>query len=97
MLSFGLSIAIVEKGNDFPIKYWKIRLQKILGLIHWKLPQMLLCTTCTSFWATLISDIVLFLLNFFIMGQFYWFWPFSGFITLGITWFIIEFLNAIDR
>jgi hypothetical protein len=97
MLAFGISIALVEKGKDFPIRYWRIILQLLLSKIHWKMPQMLFCTTCTSFWASLISDIVMCILNFLIFGTFYFFWPFSGFIVLGITWFSIEFLNAIDR
>jgi len=96
MMAFGIAVAFVEKGNDFPIRPWRIRTQLVLSKIHWKMPQMLFCTTCTSFWAALIADIVMFITNWVLFGTFYFFWPFSGFIVLGLTWFSIEFLNALD-
>ena len=96
MLAFGIAIAVVEKGSDFPIRPWRIRVQSLLSKVHWKLPQMLFCTTCTSFWAALIADIVMCIINWVLFGTFYFFWPFSGFIVLGLTWFSIEFLNALD-
>jgi hypothetical protein len=91
-----MSILLVEKGKDFPIRYGRIRIQFILSKIHWKLPQMLFCTTCTSFWASLISDCVLFIIAS-MFGYFYFFWPFSGAITSGIMWTIMEYINAIDK
>lgn len=93
IVGYGLAVALVEKGNDFPIRTWRIRLQYLLSFIHWKMPQMLYCTTCTSFWTTLIIDIILCIIS----GGAYFFWPLSGFAALGITWTIIEFLNAIDH
>lgn len=96
MLAFGISIAAVEKGKDFPIKKWRIRLQYLLSKVHYKMPQMLYCTTCTSFWASLISDIVVSIICLMVTGTFYFFWPFSGFIAMGITWYVIEHLNAQD-
>ena len=96
MLSFGIAVALVEKGDDFPILFWKLKLKGILSKIHPRLPEMLDCTTCTSFWAALIADIVVCILNLVLFGTFYFFWPFSGFIVLGLTWFSIEFLNALD-
>lgn len=96
MLAFGISIALVEKGDDFPIQYWKEKIKPLLNKIHPRFPEMLDCTTCTSFWAALISDIVICIMNLVLFGTFYFFWPFSGFIILGLTWFSIEFLNAID-
>jgi len=95
MVSFGMAVAIVEKSNTWPIRRHRIRLQLLLRKIHWKLPQMLFCTTCTSFHTSLISDIIIGLIAY-SHGIFYFFWPFSGFITCGITWFIVEFLNALD-
>jgi len=92
-LGYGMAILLVEKGKDFPIRPWRIRLQLLLRKIHWKLPQMLYCTTCTSFWATLIADIVLYIVS----GGTYFFWPFSGIITAGIMWTIIEILNSKDN
>ena len=96
MLAFGIAVALVEKGDDFPIKPWKMKLQSMLGKVHPRLSEMLDCTTCTSFWAALIADIVLCITNLVLFGTFYFFWPFSGFIVLGLTWFSIEFLNALD-
>ena len=97
MLSFGISILLVEKGKDFPIKKWRIRIQLLLRKIHYKVPQMLFCTTCTSFWASFFSDIVVGVIAFFLFGIPYFFWSFSGIITAGIMWVIIEYLNAIDK
>lgn len=93
---FGLAILLVEKGKDWPIKPIRIRIQFLLRKIHYKLPQMLYCTTCTSFWATLITDLAICFIAL-LFGTFYFFWPFSGFITAGIMWYIIEYLNAIDK
>jgi len=97
LVGFGMAIALVEKGRDFPIKRYRILLQKFIhDHINWKVSQVLFCTTCTSFWTTLISDIVLCIIGIF-FGVPYFFWPFSGFIAVGITWVIIEFLNSIDK
>jgi hypothetical protein len=96
LLAFGMAIALVEKGDDFPIKFWKDKLKVVLGKVHSRMPEMLECTTCTSFWAALIADIVLCIVNISLFGTFYFFWPFSGIIILGITWYAIEHLNAID-
>jgi len=97
LLSFGISVALVEKGNDFPIRAWRIRLQLLLRkIINRQFSRVVKCTVCSSFWVSLISDIVLCFVCFFITGTFYFFWPFSGFIVLGLTWLVIEFLNALD-
>jgi len=92
-LSYGMAILLVEKGKDFPIKKYRVILQLLLRKIHYKAPQMLYCTTCTSFWVTLIADIVLCIIS----GGTYFFWPFSGIITAGIMWTMIEYLDAIDK
>jgi len=93
LTGFGMSILLVEKGKEWPIRPWRIRLQLILRKIHWKLPRMLLCTTCTSFWCCIVSDIVLFIIS----GGTYFFWPLSGTICAAFSWVIIEHLNAIDK
>ena len=90
ILSFGMAVTLVEKGDEYPIRRYKLILKQILhDKISWKFSQVLDCTVCCSFWATFVSDLILFC----IFG--YFFWPFSGFITVGFTWFIIELLNAI--
>ena len=88
-----MAILLVEKGGEWPIRPWRIRLQLLLSKIHWKLPQMLFCTTCTSFWTTLIADLVLCIVS----GGTYFFFPFSGIICAGLTWIIIEYINALDK
>ena len=94
LLSFGMSVALVEKGRKWPIKRYKLLLGRFIhDHIHYKAVQLLYCPTCTSFWMTLISDIVLL----FVSGFSYFFWPFSGFITVGFTYFIFEYLAAIDN
>ena len=92
-LSYGMAILLVEKGKEWPIRPWRIRLQLILRKIHWKLPRLLLCTTCSSFYTTLIADLVLCVVS----GGTYFFWPFSGFICAGIMWSVVEILNTLDK
>jgi hypothetical protein len=96
LLGSGISILLVEKGKEWPIRPRRIKIQLLLRKIHWKVPQMLYCTTCTSFWATLIADIIVCIVAC-LSGHFYFFWPFSGAITAGIMWVVIEYLNAIDK
>ena len=93
IISFGISIAFVEKSNSYPMKFWRIQIQKLLHCIHWKFSQALYCTVCTSFWAALIVDVALF----FISGYNYFMWPLSGFASLGFTWFLIDLLNTLDK
>ncbi len=98
MLSFGLAIALVEKGNEYPIKKFKDLLRKILKrCISEEFSNVLECTTCTIFWCSFFSDLILMGISIIFFGSFYFFWPLSGFIAMGISWFIIEFLNALDN
>lgn len=98
LLSFGISVALVEKGNDFPVRSWRIRLQLLIRkVINYKFSRIVKCTVCTSFWVSLFSDVILCIISWILFGTFYFFWPFSGFIALGATWLIIEYLNAIDK
>ena len=98
LISYGMAIALVEKGKDFHIRKYRILLQKFIhDHIGWKWARVLLCSTCSSFWLSLLVDCLLCIFMFLIFGQFYFFWPLSGFITLGFTWTIIEYLNAIDK
>lgn len=96
LLSYGIAILLVEKGNDFPIKKYRVRLQLILSKIHWKAPQILYCETCSVFWICFFTDLVLCGIGL-CFGIPYFFWPFSGAIASGVTWTIIEFLNANDK
>jgi len=96
ILSYGMAILLTEKGNEWPIKRYRIYLQLFLRKIHWKLPRMLYCTTCCSFHTTLVSDLILCIIAYY-YGYFYFLWPFSGIITTGLTWTIINYLNSQDK
>lgn len=97
MVSYGMAILLVEKGKDFPVRRYRVILQKFIhDYIGWKWARVLWCTTCTSFWTTLITDLVVCVVAG-LHGVSYFFWPFSGIVTAGIMWFIMEYLNAIDK
>jgi len=97
-LTWGFSIAIVEKGDEYPIKRFKDLLRKILKkCISEEFSNVIECQTCVSFWLSAISDLILMGISIIFFGSFYFFWPLSGFIAMGITWFLIEFLNALDN
>ena len=96
MLGYGLAIVIVEKGKEWPIRPWRIRLQLLLRKINYKLPRVLKCTTCASFHLTFYSDCIVCIVAH-MCGVGYFFFPFSGIITAGIMWYSIEYLNGIDK
>jgi len=96
--ALGMAIALVEKGDTYPIRKPKIILKLFLRkYISKDFSRVVNCTTCTSMWTTLFSDIFVGLFSLILFDNFYFLWPLSGFITLSFAWFIIEFLNAIDR
>jgi hypothetical protein len=92
MFGFSLAVLLVEKGQDWPVTILTKPLKWILGKIYSKLEEMISCTVCTAFWATLVGEIVLKLWYTHIFM-----WPFTGVIALGLTWLVIDFLNAIDK
>jgi len=97
ILSYGMAIAIVEKGNQYPIRYYKLKLRKFIRLFSRRFDKVLSCTTCSSFWTALISDLLLCCISSLFFGITYFFWPLSGFIAMGFTWTIIEYLNSRDE
>ena len=97
-LTWGFTITFVEKGDEYPIKRFKDFLRKILEkCISKKFSEILNCETCFSFWISFFSDGILYFVAKYYLGGFYFFWPLSGFIFMGITWFLIEFLNVLDN
>ncbi len=95
---FGIAVALVEKRRQWPVRRYNILLKKLLGKIHRRAPNMLNCTVCTSFWATLFVELGIAAAwsiptNDF---EFHWLWPLSGFMTVGLTWTLIQFMTAID-
>jgi len=98
LTSYGAAIVLVEKGQDFPIRKPRLILKRFIHkYISRKLSKVLDCSTCSSFWITGFVDCILCLFVFLIFGQFYFFWPFSGFVAVGFTWTMIEFLNSMDK
>lgn len=92
LFGYALAILLVEKGEDWPVTILTKPLKFLFSKIYKKLPELLECTVCCSFWTTLVGEIVL---KFWITDLFLW--PFTGVIALGLTWSAIEFLNAIDK
>lgn len=92
----GMAIALVEKKRQWPIRRYNILFKKLLKRIHRRLPKMLDCTVCTSFWTTLIADVFVGL----IVALNTWShpvctWPISGFIAVGLTWTIVDILISL--
>jgi hypothetical protein len=97
MISIGMSIALVEKGKDFPIRKYRVILQKIIRrYVGKKWGKVLECSACSSFWLTACSDVIISIIAA-CHGVFYFLWPFSGFVALGIVFVIIEHLNAMEK
>ena len=98
MISFGMTIALVEKSDTWPLKRIRIIIQKCIhDKISWRAAQVLFCSTCSIFYITLISDVCIGIFSFIFFGVPYFFWPLSGFIMVGFTWVIISLINALDR
>ena len=91
--SMGLAIIFVEKRYEFPVKTVNVLFRKIVGKIHPSLSAIGECTVCFSFWASLLVESYLY----FYSNYTYFLWPISGFATSGATWFLITYLNLIDR
>lgn len=89
---YGMAVALVEKKRQWPVRPWHLRIKRLLRKIDRRLGDMLSCTVCTSFWTTLLAEVLLLPLT----QQFYWLWPVSGFVALALTWTVIQFLDAID-
>jgi hypothetical protein len=90
--AFSLSIVVVEKGEDWPISLFVRPFRFILSKINKNLSQLLECTVCFSFWGALLAELYLV-----IVWKAVFMWPFTGFMAVGTTWLIIEFLNTFDR
>ena len=93
-LSYSMAITIVEKGRDWPIRKFKVLLGRWLNRhVCLKAHRVVNCASCASFWLAAISDIVVGVIRLTATGKFYFLWPLSGFIAVGLTYTIIEFMN----
>jgi hypothetical protein len=93
-ISFGISILLTKKGNDYPIKKIRVIIQQFLhDYIGWKFAQVLYCSVCTIFWIMFFTDLLMFIIT----GGTYFFWPFSGVIGAGLTWITMEIISGINK
>lgn len=92
LASFGLSVLLVEKGEDWPMSLFVGPIRSIFGKINPKVADIFDCTVCMSFWTSLIVEVCMY----FFMGKIYFLWPLSGFAVVGLTWLVIQVLDAIE-
>lgn len=92
---YGMAVALVEKKRQWPIRRYNLMLRKMLGKIHRKLPKMLDCTVCTSFWTALVAEFILGTGSVITKSWPMFTWPLSGFITVGFTWTIIDITRSL--
>jgi len=94
--SFGASILLVEKKSQYPVRKIRVYLNFwLLKLTNKRFAKVINCATCSSFWISLVFELVcliIFLLN---GWPILFFWPLSGFISSGFTWIITDLLNSI--
>jgi len=90
---FGIAIVLVEKKEQWPATMIRPIISTPLKFVYRKLPEMLECSVCTSFWTSIACHIYL---SFFNPISHLYYAPISGFIGLAITWSFIEMMNAID-
>ena len=98
LCGYGMAIALVEMKRKWPVRKYRVIIKWWLKKINRRLPKMLECSVCTSFWTTLISEIIITIAISVWSGHItldYWRWPLSGFITVGLTWTTMDILNSI--
>jgi len=90
LAAFGLAVALVEKGDRFPVSYIAQPLRRWLTSLYEPIGDLFDCSVCMSFWAAFVVD----LLGCILLGTSF-LWPLTGFAALGLTWLIYEFLGAL--
>lgn len=95
LAGYGMAVALVEKKRQWPVRRYHILIKKLLGKIHRRLPKMLSCTVCTSFWTTLIADATLGIAGLIHHHTIIFTWPLSGFIAVGLTWTVMDILISL--
>lgn len=89
----GMATLIVEKGDEFPVRYIKNLLTAIVSLILGeRFSKVFDCTVCLSFWTTLACEAFAY---YCLTGNFTW--PLSGFAASGICFYLIDLLNTIEK
>ena len=93
LASFGIAVAFVEKGDEWPVSPIRDKITILLSLVSFRATAVFNCTVCLSFWAALVADVALLLIT----GGKYFLWPLSGFAVLGLSWLIYELLSVLDK
>lgn len=98
-IGYGMAVILVEKKRQWPVRRNHLIIRKLLGKVHRRLPKMLDCTVCTSFWTTLVAEIALFIFDFATSWHCghavrLWLWPLSGFVAAGFTWTVMDILRS---
>jgi hypothetical protein len=100
LCGMGLAILLVEKGHTYPMRYFNVKIRRILRNIAGKYGRKyrgkrpedaLYCVVCTSFWTTLLIDVSLCLFTHTFL------WPLSGFATAGITYIIFTYFEILEK
>jgi hypothetical protein len=95
---FGLAGAtiLVEKRDQAPISHISSSIRWILKKIGLGFSVgMLECTVCCSFWMSGLFELVFWMRSGFAPVEPAW--PFSGILAMAASFYIIDFLNTIDR
>lgn len=98
IVAFAIAVVLVEKQEQWPATFLRPIISWFLSCIHKKLPSMLDCVACTSFWAAIFSDLMFFAYSKMAQSETYIpAWPLSGFLALALSWTVIQLLNSLDR
>lgn len=95
---FGVAGAtiLVEKRDQAPISHISATIKWLLKRIGLGFSTGVLeCTVCCSFWMSGFFELLFWARNGF--APFTPVWPFSGILAMAVSFYIIDFLNTIDR
>jgi hypothetical protein len=96
LLSFGLSVILVEKSDKWPVNKISDFIRYILSYIPFvgtKFKDVLDCTVCTSFWMGILSDLILLV---YFCNEYRFLWPVTGILALAFTWSFFQVIDAIE-
>lgn len=93
----GLSILFVNKGKQYPIKYFRIIIQKYIHKINYRMSHVFYCNICLSFWTALFSELLLNIFYYFNHNPYYFYWPITGFIACGLLYIINQIIDSLGK
>jgi len=97
LLGVAGATVLVEKRDEAPVRYVSDFIRWVMTKLRISYATKLLeCTVCCSFWMAGVLE--------FIWGLWFsntmigWpYWPFSGLVASAISFYMIDFLNSIDK